>query len=173
MADYRNLQDRTARDNTAARQFAIQRFATDLLDSIDNLDRALSSVPDVALGKSASGTSSSSSPGTTTSNTSSSDPNVAAVAESSSAPNQDLVNLHSGLRMTEKILLQTLAKHGMEKYDPLEREGRKFDPNLDEATFFTKVEGKNDGEVFYTQSKGYLLNGRVIRASKVGVVKNS
>lgn len=75
--------------------------------------------------------------------------------------------------MSDSIMMQTLKKHGLERFDPLEREGRKFDPNMDEATFFTKVEGKGDGEVFYTQSKGYTLNGRVIRASKVGVVKNS
>lgn len=163
VADYRNLQDRMTRESANARNFAIQKFAADLLESIDNLDRALTAVPESALGKSSK----------TVSNTSSSDPNVAASTESTSEPNKDLVNLHSGLRMTEEILLGTLKKHGLEKYDPLEREGRKFDPNLDEATFFTKVEGKNDGEVFYTQSKGYLLNGRVIRASKVGVVKNS
>lgn len=152
-----------AREGANARNFAIQKFAVDLLDSIDNLDRALGAVPEAALGKSSS---------QTVSNTSSADPNVAAATESSE-PNKDLVNLHSGLRMTEEILMNTLKKHGLEKFDPLERENRKFDPNLDEATFFTKVEGKNDGEVFYTQQKGYTLNGRVIRASKVGVVKNS
>jgi len=75
--------------------------------------------------------------------------------------------------MTESILMSTLKKHGLERFDPMEGEGRKFDPNTDEATFFTKVEGKNDGDVFYTQSKGFKLNGRVVRAAKVGVVKNS
>ncbi|OAP55945.1 hypothetical protein AYL99_10097 [Fonsecaea erecta] len=165
VADYRNLQERTRRDMESARQFAIQRFATDLLDSIDNLDRALSSVPQSALGLT-SGT-------TTTSNTSSADSNVAASAESTSEPNKDLVNLFSGLKMTEDILMSTLKKHGLERFDPMEGGGRKFDPNTDEATFFTKVEGKEDGDVFYTQSKGYRLNGRVVRAAKVGVVKNS
>lgn len=143
VADYRNLQDRTTRESSNARLFAIQKFATDLLDSIDNLDRALSAVPKEAL------------------------------APPSGEPNPDLKSLHGGLRMSEEIMMQTLKKHGIERFDPLEREGNKFDPNLDEATFFTKVEGKNDGEVFYTQSKGYTLNGRVIRASKVGVVKNA
>ena len=75
--------------------------------------------------------------------------------------------------MTDEILMNTLKKHGIERFDPLENGGRKFDPNSDEATFFTKVEGKEDGDVFYTQSKGYRLNGRVVRAAKVGVVKNS
>lgn len=165
VADYRNLQDRTVRDGANARNFAIQKFATDLLDSIDNLDRALSAVPEAALGKSPSGS--------VTSNTSSADANQGAATESAAAPNQDLLNLHSGLKMTEKIMMQTLEKHGLAKYDPMEREGKKFDPNLDEATFFAPQQGKNNGEVFYTQQKGFTLNGRVIRAAKVGVVKNS
>lgn len=146
----------------SARQFAIQRFASDLLDSIDNLDRALTSVPQAALGNAA-----------TTSNTSSADPNLGAAGEATAEPNKDLVNLFSGLKMTEEILMATLKKHGLERFDPMEGEGRKFDPNTDEATFFTKVEGKQDGDVFFTQSKGYKLNGRVVRAAKVGVVKNS
>ncbi len=145
MADYRNLQERTKREIESARQFALQRFATDLIDSIDNFDRALGSVPADALGE----------------------------GEGEAAANKDLVNLFSGLKMTEEILMSTLKKHGLEKYDPMEGGGRKFDPNTDEATFFTKVEGKQDGDVFFTQSKGYKLNGRVLRAAKVGVVKNS
>ncbi|KIX04042.1 uncharacterized protein Z518_07595 [Rhinocladiella mackenziei CBS 650.93] len=161
VADYRNLQERTRREMESARQFAIQRFATDLLDSIDNLDRALSSIPPAALGNAAA-----------TSDTSS-DPNVAASSESTSEASKDLVNLFSGLKMTEEILMSTLKKHGLERFDPMEGEGRKFDPNTDEATFFSKVEGKEDGDVFFTQSKGFKLNGRVVRAAKVGVVKNS
>lgn len=152
VADYRNLQERTKREMESARQFALQRFATDLLDSIDNFDRALSSVPEAAVGKGAA---------------------AGTPAEPTPELNKDLVNLFSGLKMTEGILMSTLKKHGLERFDPMEGGGRKFDPNSDEATFFTKVEGKEDNDVFYTQSKGYKLNGRVVRAAKVGVVKNS
>ena len=74
--------------------------------------------------------------------------------------------------MTETILLQTLKKHGLERFDPSEA-ADKFDPNKMEATFQAPQQGKEDGSVFYTQSKGFLLNGRVLRAAKVGVVKNS
>lgn len=155
VAEFRNLQDRTKRDIDSARQFAIQRFASDLVESIDNLDRALEAVPSEAL-QPASSSTSSSSPAT----------------EISESPNKDLVNLHSGLKMTESILMATLKKHGLVRFDPVV-EGRKFDPRLDEATFMTKVEGKEDGEVFLTQSKGFTLNGRVLRAAKVGVVKNT
>ena len=69
--------------------------------------------------------------------------------------------------------MSTLKKHGLERFDPQDGGGRKFDPRLDEATFMTKVEGREDGDVFHTQSKGFVLNGRVIRPAKVGVVKNS
>jgi molecular chaperone GrpE len=84
---------------------------------------------------------------------------------------QDLVNLYEGLKMTEKILMQTLKKHGLERFDP-SVEGEKFNPNEHEATFMTPVEGKEDGSVFHTQVKGFRLNGRILRAAQVGVVKN-
>ncbi|KAK4555606.1 GrpE, mitochondrial [Recurvomyces mirabilis] len=137
IAEYRNLQDQTKREVQAAKDFALQRFAKDLLDSVDNLDRALGGVDASKL-----------------------------------AENGDLKNLHSGLKMTEEILMGTLKKNGMERFDPGET-AEKFNPNTMEATFQAPQQGKEDGIVFYTQSKGFMLNGRVLRAAKVGVVKNS
>ena len=139
VAEFRNLQEQTKREVQASRDFALQRFAKDLLDSVDNLDRALTNVPADKL---------------------------------TDGGNQDLVNLHSGLKMTEEILMTTLKKHGMERFDPSVT-GDKFDPNKMEATFQAPQQGKEDGSVFYTQSKGFTLNGRVLRAAKVGVVRNS
>lgn len=139
VADFRNLQERTARDIKASKDFAIQRFALDLIESIDNLDRALTTVPPEAL-----------------------NPDDASNGEA----NKDLMNLYTGLEMTSNILMQTLKKHGVERFDPTEDgASSKFDPRLHEATFQTKVEGKEDGDVFYTQSKGFTLNGRVLRVS--------
>ncbi|KAK4547909.1 hypothetical protein LTR36_010628 [Oleoguttula mirabilis] len=138
IAEYRNLQEQTKREVQAARDFALQRFAKDLLDSVDNLDRALANVP----------------------------------TEKLTEENKDLVNLHSGLKMTEDILMSTLKRHGMERFDPAESSD-KFDPNKMEATFQAPQQGKEDGTVFYTQQKGFTLNGRVLRAAKVGVVQNS
>ena len=132
MAEFRNLQDRTKRDIAAARDFAITKFAKDLIESVDNLDRALTTVSSEKL--------------------------------SQEDADKDLLHLHSGLRMTENILMQTLKKHGLERFDPSEA-GEKFDPNLHEATFMTKMEDKEDGSVFMTQQKGFLLNGRVVRVS--------
>ncbi|KAJ5089757.1 GrpE protein [Penicillium argentinense] len=146
VADFRNLQERTKRDMDAARKFAIQGFAKDLLESIDNFDRALLAVPEEKLD--------------------------AAQAES----HKDLQDLVAGLNMTQNILMNTLQKHGLERFDPgelVEGKPQKFDPNLHEATFMTKAEGMEDGDIMHTQSKGFKLNGRVLRASKVGVVKNA
>lgn len=124
----------------AARDFAIQKFAKDLVDSVDNLDRAL------IMGK---------------------EKLTAAAAESK---NEDLVNFYEGVKMTETNMLQTLAKHGLERFDP---EGEKFNPNEHEATFMTPMPDKEDNTVFHVQQKGFKLNGRVLRAAKVGVVKSS
>ena len=138
VADFRNLQIQTKREVQAAKDYALQKFARELIDSVDNLDRALTTVP----------------------------------AEKLSPENNDLVLLHDGLKMTENILMTTLKKHGLERVDP-SVEGLKFDPNIHEAVFQAPQPDKEDGTVFHTQQKGFMLNGRVLRAAKVGVVKNS
>ena len=140
VADFRNLQDRTAREVKAARDFAIQKFAKDLVDSVDNFDRALAMIPEEKL-----------------------------KSEEKSEHLQDLLNLHEGLRMTESILLSTLEKHGLQRFDP---DGLVFNPNEHEATFMTPMPDKEHNTVFLTQQKGFKLNGRVLRPAKVGVVKN-
>ncbi|KAF1977891.1 mitochondrial co-chaperone GrpE [Bimuria novae-zelandiae CBS 107.79] len=86
--------------------------------------------------------------------------------------NADLVALHDGLKMTDQIFMSTLKKHGLERFDPSEK-NEKFDPNVHEAVFQTPMPDKEDGVCFHTQQKGFLLNGRVLRAAKVGVVKNA
>jgi molecular chaperone GrpE len=122
-----------------ARNFAIQRFAVDLLESIDNFDRALLAVPAEKL------------------------------SAAKTEDNKDLLDLVDGLKMTQNILMNTLQKHGLQRFDPDEptEDGKpqKFDPNRHEATFMTKAEGREDGEIMYTQSKGFTLNGRVLRVS--------
>jgi molecular chaperone GrpE len=138
VAEFRNLQERTKRDMQSARDFALQKFAKDLLDSVDNFDRALSTVPAESL-----------------------------------ATNKELNSLYDGLKMTEGILMNTLKKHGLERFDPSEGEGVPFSANEMEAVFMAPQPGKENNVVFHTQSKGYKLNGRVIRAAKVGVVKNA
>ena len=78
--------------------------------------------------------------------------------------NKELISLYKGLKMTETILMQTLKKHGLERFDPSEA-GEQFNPDLHEATFQIAVDGKEDGSIFITQQKGFILNGRVIRVN--------
>ncbi|KAH8161393.1 hypothetical protein CIB48_g6852 [Xylaria polymorpha] len=139
VADFRNLQDRTQREVKAARDFAIQRFAKDLVESVDNLDRALTMGQEKMK------------------------------VEEGKEHNADLNNFYEGVKMTEGTMLQTLSKHGLDRFSP---EGEKFNPNEHEATFMTPVPDKEENTVFHVQQKGYKLNGRILRAAKVGVVKN-
>ncbi|KAL2166492.1 hypothetical protein VTG60DRAFT_2701 [Thermothelomyces hinnuleus] len=140
VADFRNLQDRTQRDMKAARDFAIQNFARDLVETVDNFERALGVVPEEKL-----------------------------KPENKTEHTQDLVSLYDGLKMTETVLLQTLKKHGLERFEP---EGEVFNPNEHEATFMTPMPDKEHNTVFHVQQKGFKLNGRILRPAKVGVVKN-
>lgn len=135
VADYRNLQERTRREIDSARAFAIQKFGADLIESVDNFDRALGVVPSEKL------------------------------ADGPEA-NKDLIDLHSGLKMTENIFMNTLKKHGLERFNPselVEGKPQKFDPQRHEATFQTPVPTMEDGDIMDTQSKGFILNGRVLR----------
>ncbi|KAI1833938.1 hypothetical protein DTO006G1_299 [Penicillium roqueforti] len=146
VAESRNLVERNKRDMDAARKFAIQGFAKDLLDSIDNFDRALLAVPEEK------------------------------ISAAKNEENKDLLDLVAGLNMTQQILLNTLQKHGLERFDPGEKvdgKAQKFDANLHEATFMAPAADLEDGDVMHVQSKGFRLNGRVLRAAKVGVVKNA
>lgn len=154
VANFRNLQDITKRDIQTARDFAISRFATDLIESVDNFDRALANLPTATTTSTTT---------TTTTNSTSTNNGENGSSSSSSSSNQELQNLYDGLKMTEKILMQTLKKHGLERFDPSQQPGTKFDPRLHEATFQTKVEGKADGDVIMVQQKGFMLNGRILR----------
>lgn len=160
----------------STRAFAIQKFAKDLIESVDTFDLALSQVsPDKLREPSSSAPASGnagSSPGDAAASSSSEAAPAAPQAGPDSAdPYKELRQLHSGLKMTEQILMNTLKKHGLERFDPSEA-GEKFNPNIHEATFQTPQPDKEDGTCFYTTQKGFTLNGRTLRAAKVGVVKN-
>jgi molecular chaperone GrpE len=81
---------------------------------------------------------------------------------------QKVKNLVFGLDMIQKQFLDTMGKHGL---TPIESIGKEFDPNFHEAMAQEYAEGKKPNEVIKEFQKGYTLNGRVLRASKV-VVSN-
>jgi molecular chaperone GrpE len=86
--------------------------------------------------------------------------------EAAKEVHKDLVSLHQGLQLIETVLLNTLKRHGVERFDPSE-EADVFDPNKHEAVFMAPQPDKKDNTVFHTSQKGFLLNGRVIRVSRL------
>ncbi len=79
---------------------------------------------------------------------------------------QKMKNVVIGLDMVQKQFLDTMCKHGL---TPIQSIGKEFDPNFHEAVAQEYAEGKKPNEVIKEFQKGYCLNGRVIRASKVVV----
>ncbi len=76
--------------------------------------------------------------------------------------------LLEGISLMEKQLKEFLKKEGLEEIESL---GGKFDPSLHEAMMQDKDDEKEDGIVLEEFQKGYLLNGRLLRPSKVKVNK--
>ncbi|KZT09546.1 GrpE-domain-containing protein [Laetiporus sulphureus 93-53] len=162
-ADFLNLQRNAAREKEQTRDFAITRFASDLLETVDVLAMALKSVPQSALSQPSS--SSSDSP------TSPSSDSAAPISDKpAEKPAQAYLNdLYSGVEITHRLLLQTLFKYGVKPFDPT---GDKFDPNRHEALYQAPVPGKEPGTVFDCQKTGYTIKERVLRAAQVGVVQD-
>lgn len=154
-----NLQRNAAREKEQTRDFAITKFAGDLLETVDVLTIALHSIPQQALKAAELAPSSESS----------------AVPPTSESPlpkdhETYLRELHSGVEMTQRLLLQTLFKHHVKPFDPT---GDKFDPNLHEALYQAPVPGKEPGTVIECQKIGYKIKDRVLRAAQVGVAQDT
>ena len=73
-----------------------------------------------------------------------------------------------GVRIIYKQMLDILKSHGVE---PIKALGEKFDPALHEAMMQQSEPEQQDNIVLQEFQKGYRLNGRVIRPSKVVVNK--
>jgi molecular chaperone GrpE len=73
-----------------------------------------------------------------------------------------------GVSIVYEHLKDILRALGVEQ---IESAGEKFDPAYHQAITQTSVAGKEDGLVLEELQKGYKLNGRVIRASRVVVNK--
>ncbi|CAN5661328.1 nucleotide exchange factor GrpE [soil metagenome] len=72
----------------------------------------------------------------------------------------------SGLAMVHKQLLDTLAKHGVE---PISALGEPFDPNRHEALMQTPDPEAPEGTVVGELGRGYKIQDRILRPSKVAV----
>ncbi len=76
----------------------------------------------------------------------------------------------SGIALIQDQLLCCLKKHGVEK---IESAGMDFDPNFHEALMQMDSANHQDNQIVSEMEKGYLLNGRLIRPSRVCVCKKT
>ena len=85
--------------------------------------------------------------------------------------NDDKVqNIVKGIDMIRTQLLDTLKQNGLTQVEAL---GKTFDPNFHEAVAQAPAPGKEDQEIVTEYQRGYILNGRLLRASKVVVANNN
>lgn len=80
-----------------------------------------------------------------------------------------IASIITGLQAMDAALLKTFERHGIQKVEPLDQP---FNPNFHEVMFETPVPGKAGGTVIQVVEAGYTLNGRLLRAAKVGIAKS-
>lgn len=88
--------------------------------------------------------------------------------ENGEGHHKHLYSLHEGIKMTETILMQVLAQHGITRLDPI---GEKFNAADHEVTMLIPHPEAEDNSVINVESKGFKLNGRLLRPAKVQVAK--
>lgn len=121
-ADFDNFRKRTQKENDEFRKYANEEMAKELLNIVDDMDRALATAKEES----------------------------------------DLV---VGIRGIRQNLMKILESRGLTE---IPTDGG-FDPAVHEA--LCTVDGDTDGEIAEVFQKGYRMNGRVIRYSKVKVTK--
>ena len=74
-----------------------------------------------------------------------------------------------GLGLIRDSFLAALGRHGVEEIGAI---GKDFDPNFHEALMQVEGKKKEDNKVVEEFEKGYLLNDRLLRPSKVSISKH-
>ena len=83
--------------------------------------------------------------------------------------NADVESLKKGIEMIKQETVAAMGKHGLE---PIDTEGKIFDPNFHQAVMRVADPDKEDGAIAAELQRGYIARGRVIRPSMVQVVSN-
>ena len=83
-------------------------------------------------------------------------------------PKATLDSLKEGVEMIQKQFTAFLKN---QKVEPIEALGKPFDPNLHEVLNQQESEEHEENTVIQEYSKGYTLNGRILRSSKVVIAK--
>lgn len=86
------------------------------------------------------------------------------------ADSNDVQAFKSGIALIQDQLLCCLKKHGVER---IESAGSDFDPNFHEALMQMDSADHQNNQIVSEMEKGYLLNGRLIRPSRVCICKKT
>ena len=89
-----------------------------------------------------------------------------AMQQVKSVENSDVAALSTGVEMIQKQLQQFLDKAGVTRIDAM---GQPFDPTLHQGVSQESHPDKDEHTIVKEMQPGYMLNGRVIRASMVVV----
>ena len=127
-AEYDNYRKRTAKEFEYLCQNANENLISKLLDTLDNLERALDS------------------------------------AKNSS----DYESFHKGVELIHTHLKELLEKEGLKEIKAV---CQPFDPNYHEAVTQCESDQHEEGIVANQMCKGYMLNEKLLRPSKVVVSK--
>ena len=84
------------------------------------------------------------------------------------APNATLESLKEGVEMIQKQFKDFLKN---QKVEAIEALGKPFDPNLHEVLNQQESEEHEENTVIEEYSKGFTLNGRILRSTKVVISK--
>jgi len=140
-AEMQNLRRRTEQDVEKAHKYGQERFVTELLVVIDNLERALEAAKLDETEK----------------------------ANSLAGGGYEKVKaIHEGVDLTLKSLVECFKKFNIETIDPL---GEPFDPLKHQAMSIQENPNVEPNSVTAVMQKGYSLHGRVIRPAMVMVSK--
>lgn len=77
-------------------------------------------------------------------------------------------SITTGIEMVKTKFEKILVDNGLERIKTLEQD---FDPRIHEAMSKQEKENKKENEIIAEYQKGYLLNGRLLRAAKVVIAK--
>ena len=82
--------------------------------------------------------------------------------------NKDLNKIIDGIEIVKKDLISIFKKNGIEAIECMDK---KFDPNFHQAMLELEDNTKEGGTIVQEIQKGYMMKGRLLRPSLVGVTK--
>ena len=83
---------------------------------------------------------------------------------------ESINNLIDGLKMIQKEFMTILERHGVEKIEAI---NNKFDHNYHQAMLEIEKDNCEEGVVVQEIQSGFIMHGRLLRPSMVGVSKKS